>query len=180
VRAGSCLACSLFFSNPDWRGDGSLLQRPTRGCPTWWHVPDRPRGQCDVPYVQCPLGVQGRGDRSPLGVFSTMRQGEGKGATGNIPALPLAGAVVYGVAIWGRLWCQLALGSAGWLSLLSLRCDLPGRGHTPAWEGRVPLPDPPQAAELCLAQPGEQVLCSPQGLSGEGDLCSCLWRFPRG
>lgn len=80
-------------------------------------------------------------------------------------------------AVRSRLWCQLALGSAGWLSLLSLPWDHAG-GDVPLPGRDMSLLGPPQAAGLCLTQPGEQVLCSLQGLSGEGGCASAFGGFP--
>lgn len=122
-------------------------------------------------------GCMGQGAQLPLDGLYRMGQGEGKGVTGTSPALPLRGAAVYGVAVWGRLSCQLVLGSAGWLSLLFLLCDHLGGDMTLPGRSVSPL-GCPQAAGLCLTQPGKQVLSSRWGLSGEGGCAGAFRGFP--
>lgn len=80
----------------------------------------------------------------PLDGLYGMGQREGKGVSRISRSLPLRGAALSGVAVWIRLWCWLALGSAVCLSLLSLPCDhlggdipLPGRDVSPLASPRL-------------------------------------------
>lgn len=130
-------------------------------------------------------GCMGQGAKLPLDGLYRMGQGEGKGVTGTSPALPLRGAAMYGVTVWGRPSCQLVLGSAGWLSLLSPLCDhlggdmtLPGRGHAPAWEERVP----PGLSPGCRAVPHPAWETGSRfsvGVEWGAWLCWGFQRFPR-
>lgn len=94
--------------------------------------------------------------------------------------LPLHGAALYWVMVWSRLQCQLALGSAGWLSLLSLSCDHLKGGHTTAWEGCVhPLVLSPGSRAMPRPAWGTGSPLSTGAEQGQWP-CSSFWKFPRG